>query len=115
MTRSQGSPVSTLPGCARTTRRRTAAVLAACIVAAAIAVAAPPLPQASATTLLDPASQALASGNSSSRAIWSDGTTMWVMNLGDRIYAYNLADMTHDADKDITTIKAAGNHNANGM
>ena len=62
-----------------------------------------------------PVSRALASGNSSARAIWSDGTTMWVMNLGDRIYAYNLADMTHNADKDITTLKAAGNHNGNGM
>ena len=62
-----------------------------------------------------PASKALASANGSARAIWSDGITMWVMNVGDRIFAYSLADMTRDEDKDIATIRAAGNRHGNGM
>ena len=62
-----------------------------------------------------PASRALDSSNSSGMGMWSDGATMWVMNQGDNIYAYNLADMTRNADRDITTLSAAGNHNGHGM
>ncbi|WP_420622592.1 YncE family protein [Candidatus Poriferisodalis sp.] len=57
----------------------------------------------------------LASGNSTARAIWSDGVTMWVTNLDGYVYAYSLADMTRDASKDISAPGSAGNHHANGV
>ena len=53
--------------------------------------------------------------NSAARAIWSDGETIWVTNLGGYLYAYNLADMTRDASKDISALGSAGNHHANGV
>ena len=57
----------------------------------------------------------LASGNSTARAIWSDGVTMWVTNLGGYVYAYSLAEMTRDASKDTSALGSAGNHHANGV
>ncbi len=62
-----------------------------------------------------PDDRLLASGNSTARAIWSDGVTMWVTNLGGYVYAYSLADMTRDASKDISALGSAGNHHANGV
>ena len=57
----------------------------------------------------------LAAGNSASRAIWSDGTTMWVTDLGGSVFAYELATMSRDSAKDITALRGAGNLNANGL
>ena len=62
-----------------------------------------------------PGVKELAEGNSSPRAVWSDGTTLWVSNRGDRVYAYDFASMSRDAAKDITAIEAAGNHHASGL
>ena len=63
-----------------------------------------------------------AAGNTNPRGIWSNGTTMWVVNdpneFGDtntKIYAYNLATKARDADNDFNTLMAAGNHNPRGL
>ena len=43
-----------------------------------------------------------AAGNDRPKGIWSDGTTMWVVDQTDRkLYAYNLATKARDAAKDI--------------
>ena len=43
----------------------------------------------------------LDSDNSSPRALWSDGTTLWVADrFDDKLYAYTLATGARDADKD---------------
>ena len=43
----------------------------------------------------------LAAGNGDARGIWSDGTTLWVVNDGsgddDRVYAYTVSSKAHDA------------------
>ena len=54
-------------------------------------------------------------GNTNPIGIWSDGTTMWVVNNGtdnsdDKIFAYTLADGSRDKDKEINTLNAAGNN-----
>ena len=59
--------------------------------------------------------KALASGNATSRAIWSDGETMWVTDLSGRLFAYVLSTMARDVDKDVATLAAAGNHSVNGL
>ena len=44
-----------------------------------------------------------AAGNTTASGIWSNGTTMWVLNtLDKKVYAYNLATRARDAAKDIT-------------
>ena len=49
-------------------------------------------------------------GNESPYGIWSDGTTMWVVDPLDlKIYAYNLSTKARDAAKDFNTLDAAGN------
>ena len=51
-----------------------------------------------------------AAGNDDPRGLWSDGTTMWVVDATDgKIYAYNLTTKARDADKDFDTLTAAGN------
>ena len=57
----------------------------------------------------------LAAGNGTSRAIWSNGTTMWVTNLSGRLFAYDLSTMAPDPAKDIAALAGAGNRNANGL
>ncbi|MBC6399501.1 MAG: cadherin repeat domain-containing protein [Ekhidna sp.] len=42
----------------------------------------------------------VALGHEKLRGLWSDGMTMWVLDV-DKIYAYKLADGTRDANKDI--------------
>ena len=45
----------------------------------------------------------LASGNDNPTGIWSDGTTMWVMQYqGSKVFAYNLSNSSRDSAKDIT-------------
>ena len=57
-----------------------------------------------------------AAGNNVPRGIWSDGTTMWVAELGDtKIYAYNLSDQERDDTKDFDTLEAAGNNVPRGI
>ena len=59
-----------------------------------------------------------AAGNTNPRGIWSDGTTMWVVdNSDDKIYAYNLATKARDSsnDFDSLTLTAAGNTDAYGI
>ena len=63
-----------------------------------------------------------AAGNTNPRGIWSNGTTMWVVNdpdeFGDtntKIYAYNLATKAREATNDFNTLMAAGNHNPRGL
>ena len=42
-------------------------------------------------------------GNTAARGVWSDGTTIWVVDADDdKLYAYTLADGTYDSAKDIT-------------
>ena len=43
-------------------------------------------------------------GNSEPRGIWSDGTTMWVADVGGKIYAYNLRTGRWDASEDFNTL-----------
>ena len=51
----------------------------------------------------------IAAGNEHPRSIWSDGTTMWVVdNTDDKVYAYNLAGRYRDPFKDIS-LDSAGN------
>ena len=56
-----------------------------------------------------------AAGNRGPHGIWSDGTTMWVANVGSlgknppKIYAYSMSTKERDSTKDFNTLKAAGN------
>ncbi len=55
-------------------------------------------------------------GNISPRGIWSDGITMWVVDLGDKkIYAYNMATKARDSNKDFNTLTVFGNTNPVGI
>ena len=57
-----------------------------------------------------------AAGNENPRGMWSNGTTMWVADLGDsKIYAYKVSDMSRDAAKDFGTLSAAGNEKPSGL
>ncbi len=52
----------------------------------------------------------------SPRGIWSDGATMWVADRVDnKLYAYVLATGARDGDKDIDTLRAAGNNRPRGI
>ena len=55
-------------------------------------------------------------GNSHPRGLWSDGTTMWVVDDGDdKLYAYDLEDKTRVSAKDFDGLKAAGNEDPAGI
>ena len=92
-------------------------ILAICALAAMFATVAPTVhgPPAAASSAVPDKSFDLAAGNGTSRAIWSNGTTMWVTNLSGRLFAYDLATMAPDPAKDITALAGAGNRNANGL
>ena len=55
-------------------------------------------------------------GNTNPLGLWSDGTTMWVVNnasgesSSDKIFAYTLSDGSRDSDKEINTLNTAGNN-----
>ena len=52
-----------------------------------------------------------AAGNNSPAGIWSDGTTMWVVDRHDnKIYAYNLDTGQRDAGMDFDILNDAGSH-----
>ena len=58
----------------------------------------------------------LAAGNTNPQGIWSDGTTMWVLDRFDRkLYAYNLATKARDSSKDFNTLRAARNFGPEGI
>ncbi|MBC6426213.1 MAG: cadherin domain-containing protein [Ekhidna sp.] len=69
----------------------------------------------------------LAAANGFPRGLWSDGTTMWVIDEGDfnltrgrwlidpKIYAYSLATGARDAEKDINNLRTVGNTNPKGL
>ena len=55
-------------------------------------------------------------GNDNPKGIWSDGTTMWVVDDGDgKIYAYILNTKARDSAKDFNTLDAAGNDGPTGI
>ena len=60
-----------------------------------------------------------AAGNGSPRGIWSDGTTMWVVdddgNFADKIYAYDLATKSRDTSKDYETLRDTENRDPAGI
>ena len=60
-----------------------------------------------------------AAGNTFPVSLWSNGTTIWVVNEGtghgNKIYAYTLATGARDSDKDIDTLYAAGNTSPVGL
>ena len=46
-------------------------------------------------------------GNDSAKGIWSDGTTMWVVDDKDRkVYAYNMSDKAYNSALDIARLRA---------
>ena len=58
----------------------------------------------------------VAAGNGAPRGIWSNGTTMWVVDSSDdKLYAYNMATKARDSSKDFNTLSAAGNNNPYGL
>ena len=57
----------------------------------------------------------IAAGNRNPYFIWSDGTTVWVVDpIDKRLYAYN-ADGTRNAGQDFDTLDAAGNDDPRGI
>ena len=60
-----------------------------------------------------------AAGNTFPVGLWSNGTTIWVVNEGtghgNRIYAYTLATGARDSGKDIDTLYTAGNTSPVGL
>ena len=50
-----------------------------------------------------------AAGNRNPTGIWSDGTTMWVVDRSAKIYAYNMRSRARDRGRDFNTLKDAGN------
>ena len=55
-------------------------------------------------------------GNSYPAGIWSDGTTMWVVNThDDKIYAYSVATKARDAAKDFDALNTSGNNSPVGL
>ena len=54
-----------------------------------------------------------AAGNTAPIGLWSDGMTIWVVNIGDgpvnKLYAYTLATGVRDSGEDINTLATAGN------
>ena len=50
------------------------------------------------------------------RGMWSDGTTMWIVDNGqEKIFAYTLATGAQDSTKDFDTLQAAGNESPIGI
>ena len=59
----------------------------------------------------------LASGNGNPRGVWGNADTVWVVEdgSGNRIYAYNRSDGSHNLGKDFSTLHAAGNQDPWGI
>ena len=57
-----------------------------------------------------------AAGNHAPYGIWSDHTTMWVLDNNDnKIYAYKMSDKSRDTSKEFDTLNAAHNLNPTGI
>ena len=57
-----------------------------------------------------------AAGNRSPWGLWSNGTTMWVLDYADdRLYAYDLDTKERDSGRDFDTLAAAGNKEPRGI
>ena len=56
-----------------------------------------------------------AAGNDVPVDLWSDDTTLWVLDGDDRIYAYDLSTMVRDELEDFTGLIEAGNVDSNGL
>ena len=57
-----------------------------------------------------------AAGNESPHGMWSDGTTLWVVDSADRqIYAYDLSSIERVPSRDFNTLRGAGNTNPSGI
>ena len=56
-------------------------------------------------------------GNTRPEGIWSDGTTMWVVenSFNDKIYAYDMATKARDDGKDFNTLEDADNYSPYGI
>ena len=54
-------------------------------------------------------------GLASPEGIWSDGTTMWVVGRGAKIYAYNLVTKVRDSGKDFNGLSSSGNRNSESI
>ena len=55
-------------------------------------------------------------GNDYPNGIWSDGTTLWVVDVNDeKLYAYNLATGARIPSKELDTLESAGNTNPRGI
>ncbi len=58
----------------------------------------------------------IAAGNDSPTGIWSNSTTMWVVEgSDDKLYAYNLSTKARDSSKDFDTLTTAGNEDPTGI
>ena len=57
-----------------------------------------------------------AAGNRYPMGVWTNGTTMWVLDrIHKKIYAYDLSTKAQDTSKDFTTLDAAGNDSPRGI
>ena len=55
-------------------------------------------------------------GNDYPNGIWSDGTTLWVVDVGvEKLYAYDLATGARIPSKELDTLESAGNTNPRGI
>ena len=110
--------MSTIPN--RFTTLGLAIIFAACVILTLLALPGPEhvtLAQAPGTR--DPSKDfdtIVAAGNDNAEGIWSDGTTMWVVDsIDDKIYAYRMSDKSRDSAKDFDTLIAAGNQRPFGL
>ena len=57
-----------------------------------------------------------AAGNDGPSGLWSNGTTMWVVDfMDDKIYAYNLSTKARDSGRDFDTLASADNEDPGGI
>ena len=55
-----------------------------------------------------------AAGNTDPRGIWSDGTTMWVVDsVDDKVYAYNMESKERDTSKEFNLVNKPGDRHTN--
>ena len=55
-------------------------------------------------------------GNNNPYGIWSDSTTLWVVDeLDNKIYAYDLESKARDSSKDFNTLSVPGSINPVGL
>ena len=60
----------------------------------------------------------IGAGDTNPFSIWSNGTTLWLVDfdsVNPKVNAYNMATMARDSSKDIDTIGSTGNRNPRGL